>query len=164
MKNVLIKKDTHSGFRIPELLFDCQRIAANVIFTNSCRYDIGRADQGDINKLFGIGYFPSHHRNSVRFGWRYIIEMDAMEIMAYWYSNGQRKWEHICFCVMEKEHLFMLNMTEKGHLLHVYNDVVQIGTYTVKDVPQQAIGYLLRPYFGGNQKAPHDIVIQMQWL
>jgi len=26
------------------------------------------------------------------------------------------------------------------------------------------VGYLLRPYFGGNQKAPHDMVIVMEKL
>lgn len=161
---MVIKKGTHAPFRFPELLFDQQRLAAKVVFTRTCAYDIGIKDQADINKLFGIGYFPSHHKNSVRFGWRYVIELDAIEVMAYWYSKGERKSNHICFVSLEKEHLYILNIMEVGHILDVYDNAKKIGNFVIGDVPGRSIGYLLRPYFGGNQTAPHDIEIKIDWM
>lgn len=161
---MVIKKGTHAPFRLPELLMDQQRLAAKVLFTRSCVYDIGIEDQADINKLFGIGYFPSHHKNSVRFGWRYVIELDAMEIMAYWYSKGERKWQHICFISLEKEYLYILNILEVGHTLDVYDNTKKIGNFVVSDVGGRDFGYLLRPYFGGNQTAPHDMEIKIEWM
>lgn len=161
---MVIKKGTHAPFRLPELLLDQQRLAAKVVFTNSCAYNIGIKDQADINKLFGIGYFPSHHKNSVRFGWRYVIELDAIEMFAYWYSNKERKSHHLCFVSLEKEHLYILNIMEIGHTLTIYDNTKTIGSFVIGDVLGRSFGYLLRPYFGGNQKAPHDIEIKIDWM
>lgn len=161
---VIIKKGTHAPFRLPKFLMGEHRLAANIIFTSSCRYDIGLADQADINKLFGIGYFPFHHKNSVRFGWRYIIDKDVIEIMAYWYVDGERKWEHVCYCSIDKEYMFMLVMNDKGHVLLVYDENTQLGNFTITGVKKTLIAYLLRLYFGGNQVAPHDIKVKMDFL
>lgn len=161
---VKIKKNTHAPFRVPSFLLEQQRIAARVTFTDSCRYNIGIQDQADVNKLFGIGYFPSHHKNSVRFGWRYVIELDAIEIMAYWYVKGERKFNHICFVSIDKEHLYIINALTLGHILDVYDNTKIVGNFVIGDVSARNIGYLLRPYFGGNQKAPHDIEIKIDWV
>lgn len=161
---MVIKKGAHAPFRLPELLMDQQRLAAKVMFTKSCVYDIGIEDQADINKLFGIGYFPSYHKNSVMFGWRYVIDMDVIEIMAYWYSKKECNWIHVCFVSLEKEYLYILNILEIGHTLDVYDNTKKIGNFVVSDVGGRSIGYLLRPYFGGNQKAPHDMKIEIEWM
>lgn len=157
-----IKKGTHAPFRLPELVNDA-RLAAVVNFKRNCVYDIGISDQADINKLFGIGYFPSHHNNSVRFGWRYVKEMDAIEILAYWYAKKKRQHASLCFVKLESCYLYILNIVNNGHILSVYDGSVQIGHYVISDV-KGGMGYLLRPYFGGNQKAPHDMDIEIDWL
>jgi hypothetical protein len=53
---------------------------------------------------------------------------------------------------------------EEGHCLLVYNDNMKLGEVFLLEPVGRDIGYLLRPYFGGNQKAPHDICIRMKRL
>jgi len=161
---VRIKKNTHSSFKFPSLVIGEDRIAYKVRFGPSCRYDIGLADQLDINKLFGIGYFPHHHRNSMRFGWRYVIEMDAIEIMAYYYVDGHRMYEHVSFLRIDGNYTLIMNILPEGHLLTVLDDdMLSIaGDVLINHLKGRNFGYLLRPYFGGNQTAPHDIYIDIE--
>lgn len=163
MNSVTIKKGTHAPLRIPKIIRGKWYLHSyNIVFTESCRYNLNNGDQADINKLVGIGYFPSHHTNSVRFGWRYVTDLDAMEIMAYWYSNKERKWDHVCFVSLEKEYQYILNITEKFHMLSVYDGTNLVGDFEIEDVKPKSFGYLLRPYFGGNQKAPHDMTVKIR--
>ena len=153
---MIIEKGTHSPFRTPSILWRPQRIRYDVTFTESCRYDIS-AEQADINKLFGIGYLPHHHDNSVRFGWRYLDKVDMVEILAYWYDNGVRGWWHLCAVEIGKQWRYDLTIGQSNHSLHVVGKSVP---YIVPVQPRR-VGYLLQPYFGGNMTAPHDIEIKM---
>ena len=53
-------------------------------------------DHLDVNKLFGMSY-GFHHKNSARFGWRWDLEKNLVEILGYTYVNGVRSHRHICF-------------------------------------------------------------------
>jgi hypothetical protein len=154
---MIIEKGTHSPFRTPSILWWPKRIRYDVTFTESCRYDIG-AEQADINKLFGIGYRPHHHDNSVRFGWRYLDKIDMIEILAYWYKERQRGWWHLCAVEIGKQWRYDLTVGQSNHSLHVVGKSVP---YIVPVQPRR-MGYPLHPYFGGNMTAPHDIEIKMQ--
>jgi hypothetical protein len=161
-----IRKGTHSPFRLPRLLFGTRKLAYSVKFTDSCRYDIG-SDQTDINKLFGIGYFPHHHRNSVRFGWVYNpSKYQTMEIWAYWYDKGERKYEFMCDVPINSVAYYEIAteyVKEWGWYFRLKvifdRDVIGKAVVTIKP---QSVGYLLRPYFGGNQTAPHNMEIWME--
>jgi hypothetical protein len=154
---MIIEKGTHSPLRMPPMLWRPQRIRYDVTFTESCRYDIG-AEQADINKLFGVGYLPHHHDNSVRFGWRYLDKVDMVEILAYWYNDGERAWWHLCAVEIGKQWRYDLTVGQSNHSLHVVGKSVP---YIVQVQPRR-VGYLLQPYFGGNMTAPHDMEIKMQ--
>jgi hypothetical protein len=41
---------------------------------------------------------------------------------------------------------------------------MKLGEVFLLEPVGRDIGYMLRPYFGGNQKAPHDICIRMKRL
>jgi hypothetical protein len=151
-----IKKGTHSPFRFP-VIVTSPEIVRVVQFTPSCRYDIGN-DQSDINKLFGVGYFPHHHRNSIRFGWRYDQASDMIEILAYWYAQKERLWESMKFVAIGSKNVFVMRRHEDMHELFIGKDRLII------DMPACEVGYLLQPYFGGNRTAPHDITINIQKL
>lgn len=155
---MIIKAGTHAPLRLPEIIGQSMILRYAVEFTPSCRYKIG-GDQSDINKLFGIGYFPYHRLNSVRFGWRYTSN-DHVDIFAYWYKDGERSWKMMGQVPIGREHIFVLTPGLTFHTLQVY------GRGMAANVPvyRQGWGYLLRPYFGGNQKAPHDIEIKMKEL
>lgn len=167
---MVIRKGTHSPFRIPRLLVDPKVMSYNVTFTPSCRYDIGPADQLDVNKLFGIGYFPHHHINSIRFGWRYNPDFtDSMEIMAYWYDTGERMMHSMGFVDIGKEYTYeMWVVRGNGHALH-HLKVSGGGKSKAHYLHHEVLldhpcdmGYALGLYFGENQRAPHNMEIIMK--
>lgn len=178
-----IKKGTHAPMRLPSLLLGYSMIGYRVTFTESCRYDIG-SDQSDINKLFGIGYFSwrlfgmktsklfgrtftypwfrvAHHDNSVRFGWRYSHGL--IEIMAYWYHNGNRYYNTIKDLEIGKPYILKLHIMRDWHSLMI-SESLDMKNTTSLNVPVEGknFGYLLSCYFGGNKTAPHDMEIRME--
>ena len=153
---MIIRKDTHAPFRWPRLVTSSE-LAYTATFMPSCRYDIG-VEQADINKLFGVGYFPHHHRDSVRFGWRYDIASGMVEIMAYWYLNRVRQWQSLKFAAIGQRNTLVLRRLGYCHELWVGPD------RHIIDVPSRPVGYWLGPYFGGNMTAPHDIELKLDLL
>jgi hypothetical protein len=155
----LIKKGKHySGFSLPSISFGEKTISKVLSFSESCRYDLKSEDQLDVNKLFGIGYLPSHHQFSCRFGWRYDLTNEKMEILAYWYDSGKRYFEHLCWLeIGQRRAVFTIKATKEKHYLSVETD----GNAFTKtlDFGIKMIGYELKPFFGGNQAAPHDMII-----
>ena len=151
-KKTIIKKGTHGPIKIPKVKINPILLQYEITFTDSCKYDIGQ-DQSDINKLFGIGYLPFHHYNSVRIGWNYNIKINKIDIWAYWYKKGVRGWEWLdCVNFMQPSYM-EIQIKNTEHIIRTKN------SYFSVPVNGESIGYLLRPYFGGNQKAPHDIKI-----
>jgi hypothetical protein len=140
-----------------------KKIKRYVYFNHTCKYDLGYPDQLDTNKLFGIGYLPSHHENSARFGWRYNKEKYAIEIMSYCYDRGERKIDYICdvnlyeYCEYtietNKDYYEFKITTRKGEQ---YTKRVQVSP-TFK-----LFGYYLNPYFGGNKPAPNKMWIEIK--
>lgn len=155
-----IVKDRHySTPPTPKLLLPVRTyLTRRFMFENSCRYDLRSEDQLDINKLWGIGYFPSHHRNSVRFGWRYDLPSEKMEIFAYWYMSGVRGWESMGLVDLCQEYDYTILAQNDAHTL-----LLQQGATTFRKVSiplkRRFVGYELRPYFGGNRTAPHTMEI-----
>ena len=174
---MVIRKGTHSRFRLPRMIQEPFDISYRVRFTESCKYTLPSEDQLDINKLFGVGYFswkafykmkPFHHINSVRFGWRYNpANEDSIEILAYWYDDGVRMSHSMGFVKIGVEYTYGI-FTDGGdgnHYLNVFTrdgqDYFQVMYFMVSLDESLDIGYSLGLYFGGNRKAPHTMEIKM---
>jgi hypothetical protein len=153
-----IKKGTHAPLRLPHLILKPKVLKYEVTFTPSCVYYIGD-DQSGINKLLGIGYLPYHRWNSVRFGWSYKAG-NWVDIFSYCYINKERIYNLIGMVEIGKANTFMITPGQSSHTLQVLGK----GIYHTVPLYRQGSGYLLRPYFGGNQTAPHDIEIKMTAL
>jgi hypothetical protein len=153
-----IKKGKHGNIHFPRLIR--KAITKTVMFTDSCRYDIGD-DQSDINKLLGIGYFPYHRMNSARLGWRYIRENDSIELLMYWYKNKARYNESLCQIKINQRYVCSLTTNESSHIFSVKTMDNELLSIKSIDLKPRFIGYELFPYFGGNIKAPHDIIIDI---
>lgn len=153
---MIIHKNTHAPLRLPRLLIKPKLLAYRVGFTESCRYDLGVRDQGDINKLFGVGYFPSHHDNSVRVGWNYDIVSGKINVFAYWYAEGICNWQYLRSVEIGLPYYFKMFIDGDNHRLDIAGRVYNVSVNSTQ------VAYLLRPYFGGNKKAPHDIIIDLQ--
>jgi len=129
----------------------------DIAFTESCKYQIAQKDQDDINKLFGIGFLPYHRKNSVRFGWNYLSG-EFIRIWAYWYLDGMCYQRYLGDVPIGKTYRYIITPHPKSHNLHVMGR----SLFATIPVPSRYLGYLLNPYFGGNQAAPHDIEIKIK--
>ncbi len=141
-------------------------LARSFSFTESCLYDLKDEDQHDVNKLFGfsVGW---HHKTSFRFGWRPNLEARTIEIVGYEYHDKIRKpTTHICNIELGKETYFLLSYHPKGKIEYavyqkntISNETTAIIRNTVNIKRKWGLGYTLGVYFGGNETAPHDIII-----
>jgi hypothetical protein len=163
-----IKKGRHySGFRFPKFHWEQKTLKKSVKFTDSCIYDHGDDDQLDVNKLFGLS-FGFHHKNSIRFGWRWDTKYDMIQLYGYTYLNGSRIIEPITYLLLNKNYVLGIEVCDTCYHLTVYDcdDYNSFGgrkkfstTMLKGDIPKW--GYHLYPYFGGNKVAPHNIYLYM---
>lgn len=138
-------------------------ICKQFMFTDSSMYNFNDNDQLDINKLFGFS-IGHHHDNSFRFGWRPNRDLTKMEIVTYEYCDGIRipekkilevelnKWYsyELKYCSVIK--YMQYNIIDSNGI-----KVTSMHPIELKD--EEKRGYTLGLYFGGNRKAPHNIVI-----
>lgn len=132
-------------------------------FTETAIYHFYDDDQHDVNKLFGFS-FGWHHKNSVRFGWRPTKDLTKIEIVGYEYINKLRV-STIPICDVELNKWYKYELKYKGGVFgqieyHVTDGEKQFGTiHPIVLRNKFNLGYRLFLYFGGNKKAPHDILI-----
>ena len=152
-----IKKGRHFCWHWFKFFFKKECVLKHdITFTESCLYKFGDVDDFDINKLFGRS-FGMHHKNSVRFGWR--TEKDKILISSYVYINGIREYNDICTCDINKKYTFTIDCRDTLILLEISAEPYKTR-YGIKMENHTNFGYKLYPYFGGNKKAPHDIMIE----
>jgi hypothetical protein len=131
-------------------------------FTESTMYLFDDEDQHDVNKLFGFS-IGMHHTNSFRFGWRPNKDLTRMEIVGYEYHDKVRiPTIPICEVELNKWYKYEMNYLVTNNLIE-YNvsDGYHISGHCseIKLKKKLNWGYKLSLYFGGNKKAPHDMVI-----
>lgn len=149
---------------IPRLWHNKQSIGRRIIFTESCLYDLpGTEDDEDVNKLFGIGYFPGHHIDSARFGWFYDVKTFHLSLCHYCYVNGIRKYAVIGAASINKPYDFSLKI-ENG----VYDFLVketETGIIAAEAIVftrhDKKWSYPLGLFFGGNNPAPHKMTFHI---
>jgi hypothetical protein len=130
-------------------------------FDETARYQLSERNQGDINKLMGFADANSlHHENSIRFGWRYAVEKDAIEIFAYAYNNKERDYQYMTDIKIGETATFQIMLTDNSYELSVNGEANTSMSRT--SGAKVGIYYLLFPYFGGNEAAPHNINVFVQ--
>jgi hypothetical protein len=137
-------------------------IAKLVTFDESCRYKINGEDMFDINKLFGIGYFFSHHTDSARFGWRYNPDSDEIELFAYCYVDKERIYWLMCELQFNRTYLMSIKIYKDKYFFFVIdaNKGTVISTETITKKHQKKWSYNLGLYFGGNKSSPHRMSVK----
>jgi len=133
--------------------FDCK-------FDESAIYEsIDPANQYDINKLYGFSECNKHHQQaSARFGWRWVN--NELEIVTYVYHGGKRLMEkHIKNVSLNESHEYQITIMDDYYIFRV--DDVEVTE--IRD-GCDGLGhyYILYPYFGGDEVAPHDIYIYLR--
>jgi hypothetical protein len=145
----------------------------DVCFQESCRYDVGSVDQGDYNKLCGVGFLPHHHDDSARFGWRFLKEKGTIELAGYCYVNGVRQVTVIGECEIDITYRIQLICTSEMYMFSMHERAADGSLIShrfiwasIPTTNARKFKYRLGLYFGGhNEKlgkdtpAPHDIYV-----
>jgi len=128
-----------------------------VCFDSSAIYTtVDPENQADINKLYGFGDNKAAHNSySARFGWRW--EGNALALFAYVYNQGSFEFKKIGNVAIAQIHKCRIQMQGASYVFTL-NDSIQV-TMPRKAKTINGEGYRLYPYFGGNEKAPHDVKI-----
>jgi hypothetical protein len=132
-----------------------------VKFDSSAIYETTLAEnQNDINKLFGFADNNSdHHQFSARIGWRW--SENALRLFAYVYNNGSRDSKEICSVKIGAEINCSIRVAENNYLFQVNQASVNMPRLSTTE---NAKGYQLYPYFGGDETAPHEINIWIRQI
>ena len=93
----VIRKGFHRPIQFPACFNPCGVILTDktytmhwkVKFNEDCAYTIDPKKQDDWNKLFGFCFGVNGiHMNSIRFGWRYNIQYNCIQLCTIEYRNG----------------------------------------------------------------------------
>jgi len=136
-------------------------VSFSVCFDSTAIYEcVDPVNQYDVNKLFGVSDGGLHIRNSARVGWRWLD--GNLELLAFTHLNGQFHFEKIRNVEIGKEYQCEISLGES----YLFSCA---GGGEVKSVemerwePATGSRYYLWPYFGGDEKAPHDIFIKIKY-
>ena len=148
------------------IFYNKRHMERDVIFNLSFKYDLpGIYDDGDINKLFGIGYLPGHHTDSARFGCVYNKASGNVDLYAYCYVNGERIFKFICEVKLHDRVRYSLDIIGDVYSFTVqdpFNTYRVYGGCDISFTHKKRLSYRLGCYFGGNIPAPHTITIEMK--
>ena len=155
-----IKKGSHYADNRETGEIKTTKLSFSVLFDSSAVYQtIDPVNQFDINKLYGLSDCNSaHHSNSARMGWCWVN--NQLEIHAYGYKNGLRNSEFITAIPIGKPVDMSIEMNDSTYLLKVGDKFAELP----RGCSGQGSGYKLFPYFGGDETAPHDIVVKVKDL
>lgn len=178
-----IKRGKHRAFPLRFGLWRDRHVTEFIVkFGPTCRYDLKNVNQADINKLFGLGFITNpvyallvavraklgggiykneHHKESVRVGWRYNVNRDAIELWSYCYVNEQRVTQFLGECRIGREYSIKIDVKPMAYWLSFQSGFE--GNYnSVPYFHAKRWSYPLEIYFGGDEPAPHDMHIELK--
>lgn len=154
-----IKKGKHYHSNIFARIFFLnfrKEIKYFVKFDNSCWYNYVNNDSNDLNKVFGYGGVNNQKR-SARFAWKPDFDNEGiLKIYAYVYDNGKRIIEYVCDIKTDDQREFILKK-KNGFEFFISSENKHIPVNG--RIPTWIKFW---PYFGGNNKAPHNITIELK--
>lgn len=174
-----MKLTIHKGKQRPRwwwlmqrLWFNKRELVRYVKFDFSAKYELPGEDGSDVNKLFGIGYLWNG-KESARYGWRWDNETEKVVLFAFYHKAGMKDSQNVMgemdfvkLYSLERNTWYRLSIyiTEYKYIFRISsrNDVICFNEKMVDKSHKKNWGYYLGFFFGGNQKAPHDISIEMK--
>lgn len=156
-----IKKGQFFADQNPFRPVETEEIKFKVKFDSSAIYKtIDPQNQLDINKLYGFSDNNEHHHSySARFGWRW--SENALRLFTYVYNKGVVSYTDLGQVAIGSEISCSLKATSTEYIFTT-GDVVKIMPRESKT--PKVKGYILYPYFGGTEPAPHNVKIWIKSL
>lgn len=114
-------------------------------------------NQYDINKLWGFSEGFNNQYNSARIGWAY--NDGALRLYGYVYAKGVRYSKEIGIVTIGSEIPCSIKLNGSSYLLTANGVTVTLprGVTSTK-----ASGLQQYPYFGGDERAPQDVRIEIK--
>ncbi len=153
----IIRQGHHESFSSATPLKDSV-LSFKVVFDSSAIYSIEDSeDVTDVNKLFGMTDCGiANHMNSARVGWRWF--KDSLQLFAYVYSNGKRSITYMTSVIIGREIDCSITAVKNKYIFRI-NDV----SHSQQRDCSENDRYMLYPFFGGNESAPHNIRIKIAY-
>ncbi len=158
-------------YMIPQGQHECGQRSLKFINTSELKFTVqfdstaiyktlSAENQYDINKLYGFSdNNASHHLYSARFGWRWSD--GALRLFAYTYNKGIMASEELGTIAIGQEARCSIKVTATTYIFTLNDSVKTLPRLSTTATAQ---GYLLYPYFGGDETAPHYITISIKDL
>jgi len=116
-------------------------------------------NQLDVNKLWGVSDCGTNHsKNSIRFGWRWDLNQNQIEILMYRRLSSEFSFKSLGYINIGDINYMSLNITSS----HYYMNLNGIEDSMSRNCSNPCRRYFLYPYFGGDEKAPHNITIKIK--
>lgn len=144
-----------------------------VVFDKTCEYLIAGEDQGDFNKGGGLSFdFTSNTKNAAMWAWRHTPGV-GIELAGYFHENGKT------YIGMPGEMVAMVAQPGDRVKIHVWRAFDTWKITFVKLAPDDTaleyaeqekmfsrlhtVGYRIGLWFGGNQPAPRDMQVWVDY-
>lgn len=163
----------YSTIQFPSFLFWNNITKTKVVkFSDTCMYD-DEGKSGQINKLFGFSQGFPHQANYLLIGWRSRKDLGGIELLPYMHFNYEKIYYQKApqyFIPEEVATPFIINDFNKSTTITISTKDPKYYTFTAGskvwhvlrgNKPWFPIGYTLKPYFGGQKPAPHEMYIDM---
>jgi len=132
------------------------RFDSTAIYTS-----VSDENQYDINKLYGFSdNGDTHHNFSARFGWSWTN--GKLWLYAYTYNNAKRFSKELTAITIGQEAACSIKIT--GPTYQFFVNGTLLAEMSRAAATPKGKGYMLYPYFGGDEKAPHDVNIWIKNL
>ncbi len=156
-----IKTGEHYCDKNNPVYLQTDELKFRVRFNASALYKTVKPEnQYDINKLYGFSDNQAqHHDYSARFGWRYSD--NALRLFAYVYNKGVQSNKEIR--LVKPGFTYTCSIKVVGGV-YEFNANGIIVTMPRQAKTPKALGYKLYPYFGGDEVAPQEIMIDLKDL
>lgn len=157
-----IAKGEHYASNNTYQLLETDELTFAVRFDSSAIYQSIKAEnQYDINKLYGFSDNNAlHHSFSARFGWSW--NKNALRLYGYIYNEGKVSAQELAVVEIGAEVHCAIRVVGNAYQFYV-NEKLE-ATMPRKAATPKASGYLLYPYFGGDEVAPHNVNIWIKKL
>lgn len=162
MKTYTLKKGKHDSiFPLPKFHTGVYVYNVSFVFNSNCWYNTNIKDGTDLNKLCGFTYWRIH-KNSIRLAWRPSKTKGFIEIHSYVYHNGVRATKHICDIHTDKLYKASISINSLYGIINITADLIHYNQI-IELKYKNRWGAFCFPYFGGDNKAPHEMKIDMKY-
>lgn len=149
-----IPQGQHSADKSKFKKVETSSLSFMVKFDSSAIYQTKtKENQYDINKLYGFSDNNSdHHQYSARFGWRWSD--GALRLFAYVYNEGKMTSKELAIVPIGAQTICSIQADSSNYVFTVNG---KAETMPRLSKTPGAKGYMLYPYFGGDETAPHEV-------